>query len=92
MFLGLPIDYRNTKYISGAISSFGRFHHWHQADGALERTMVYASFPSPQLVPRDVVFRNYSNLGAVRESWTTACYILSAEFAEVFPPMKTQSL
>ena len=48
--------------------------------------MVYASFPSPQLVPKDVVFGNYSNLGAVKESWTAACYILSAEFAEVLPP------
>ena len=47
--------------------------------------MVLASFQSPTLVPRDVVFSHYSELGAVKESWTAPCYILSADFAEVVP-------
>jgi hypothetical protein len=67
------------------VSTFGRFHHWHHIDGALDRTLVYASFPSPALIPRDIVFGQYSNLGAVKESWTAPCYILSADFAEVLP-------
>ena len=70
MLLGVPLDYRNEQDIAGAIFAIGRYHHWHQQDGMLERTLVYASFPSTQLVPRDVVFGNYSNLGDVRESWT----------------------
>ena len=50
-----------------------------------DRTLIYASFPSPALVPGDVVFGHYGNLGVVRESWTAACYILTAEFAEIMP-------
>ena len=47
--------------------------------------MVFASFKSPQLVPRDVVFGDYGTLGDVTESWTAPCYILSADFAAVLP-------
>jgi hypothetical protein len=85
MFLGIPLEYRNDQDIANAVSTFGRFHHWHHIDGALDRTLVYASFPSPALIPRDIVFGQYSNLGAVKESWTAPCYILSADFAEVLP-------
>jgi hypothetical protein len=53
---------------------------------------VYASFPSSALAPRDIVFGHYSNLGAIRESWTTPCYILSADFAEVLPADDTMPL
>jgi hypothetical protein len=84
-FLGIPLDYRNDQDIANVVSTFGRFHHWHHIDGALDRTLVYVSFPSPALVPRDIVFGHYSNLGAVRESWTALYYILSADFAEVLP-------
>ena len=86
MLLGVPLDYRNEQDIAGAIFAIGRYHHWHQQDGMLERTLVYASFPSTQLVSRDVVFGNYSNLSDVRESLTAPCYILSADFVEVLPP------
>jgi hypothetical protein len=51
----------------------------------VERTLVYASFPSPALVPRDVVFGDYANIGGVRESWTAVCYILTADFADMLP-------
>jgi hypothetical protein len=68
MFLAIPLDFRNEYDISNAIATFGRFHHWHQDENMVERTLVYASFPSPALVPRDVVFGDYANIGGVRES------------------------
>jgi hypothetical protein len=52
--------------------------------------MVYALFPSRTLVPHDVVFSKYNSLGAVRESWTTPCYILSVDFDEVLPADEDQ--
>jgi hypothetical protein len=90
MFLGIPLDYRNEYDIANAIGTFGKFHHWHQDDDVLERTMVYASFTSPALVPRDVVFGHYAHPGAVKETWTSAYYILTAEFVDVFPADEDQ--
>jgi hypothetical protein len=85
MFLAIPLDFRNEYDISNAIATFGRFHHWHQDENMVERTLVYASFPSPALVPRDVVFGDYATIGGVRESWTAVCYILTADFADMLP-------
>ncbi|KAM0914851.1 hypothetical protein ACQ4PT_011229 [Festuca glaucescens] len=85
MFLAIPLDFRNEYDISNAIGAFGRFHHWHQDENMIERTLVYASFPSPALVPRDVVFGDYATIGGVRETWTAICYILTADFADMLP-------
>jgi hypothetical protein len=90
MLLGVPLDYRNEYDIANVIASFGKYHHWHQDDEVLERTMVYASFSSPTLVPRDVVFGHYANLGAVKQSWTAPCYILTADFADILPADEDQ--
>jgi hypothetical protein len=68
MFLGIPLDYRNSFDIANAISTFGKFHHWNADDPILERTLVFASFPSPALVPRDVVYGKYASVGGTRES------------------------
>jgi hypothetical protein len=92
MFLGLPLDYRNEYDIASAVGTFGKYHHWHQDDEVLDRTLVYASFPSPVLVPRDVVFGNFANIGGVRESWTAPYYILTADFANGFPAEEDQML
>lgn len=83
MILGIPLDYRCTDYIADAISTFGHFHHWHQDDPRLVRTLAYVSFPAPSLVPRDVVYREYANFGGARVSWTAPIYILSAEFVDM---------
>ncbi|KAM0878205.1 hypothetical protein ACQ4PT_035013 [Festuca glaucescens] len=90
MFLGVHLDYRNEYDIANAVASFGKYHYWHHEDEVLERTLVYASFPSPALVPRDVVFGRYGEQGPVRESWTAPCYVLSADFADVLPPDEDQ--
>jgi hypothetical protein len=47
--------------------------------------LVYAAFPSPALVPRDVVFGRFASVGGVKDSWTVPLYILTAEFAEELP-------
>jgi hypothetical protein len=73
-----------------AVATFGKSHHWHRTIGALDQSLVYALFPSPTLVPHDVVFSNYNSLGAVRESWTAPCYILSVDFDEVLPADEDQ--
>jgi hypothetical protein len=86
MFLGIPFDYRNTFDIANTVATFGTFHNWHRDDVVLDRTLVFASYPSTALVPRDVVISRYANLGGARESWTAPCYILDADIADVMPP------
>jgi hypothetical protein len=83
MLLGVPLDYMNDFDISNAIGTFGKFHDWHRDDPLLARTLVHASFPSPQLVPRDIVFGDYALFGGVRRGWTACCLILSANFADI---------
>jgi hypothetical protein len=91
MILGVPLDYRNDYDISNVVAAFGKFHHWHQDDAIEERTLVFVSYPSTALVPRDIVFGNYANLGGVRESWTAPCYVLApAVFAEQLPEDEDQ--
>jgi hypothetical protein len=85
MFLGVHPDYRNNLDIANAVSTFGQYHTWNSNDPVKDRVLVYASFPSPQLVPRDVVFGKFATIGGVKESWTAPVYILSADFAEVLP-------
>jgi hypothetical protein len=82
MFLGIPPDYHNDYDIANVVSTFGKFHHWTSTDPFKCRALVYASFPSPAFVPRDVVFGKYASVGGVRSSWTTALYILIADFAD----------
>jgi hypothetical protein len=90
MFLGVHLDYRNEYDIANVVATFGKYHFWHHEDEVLERTLVYASFPSAALVPRDVVFGKYGDQGPVRESWTAPCYVLSADFADILPPDEDQ--
>jgi hypothetical protein len=86
MFLGIPLDYRNTFDIANVVATFGTYHNWHRDDEILDRTLVFASYPSTATVPRDVVFGRYANLGAARESWTAPCYVLNDAFADIMAP------
>jgi hypothetical protein len=90
MFLGIPPDYRNDYDITNAVPTFGKFHYWSSDDPIKSRALVYASFPSPALVPRDVVFGKFASVGGVRKSWTAAVYILTADFAEALPADEDQ--
>jgi hypothetical protein len=85
MFLGILLDYHNDLDIANAISTFGHYHTWNNEDPIMNRVLVYASFPSPQLVPRDVVFGRFSSIGGSKESSTAPVYILSANFADALP-------
>jgi hypothetical protein len=51
------MDFRNTATIAEAVNTFGEFHYWQYRDVQKCRVLVYATFPAPSLVPRDVVFR-----------------------------------
>ncbi|XBI27174.1 hypothetical protein VPH35_051698 [Triticum aestivum] len=53
MFLGVPLDLRNTENLRAAVNTFGQFHHWVSDDPYLVRSIVFASFPEDFLVPRD---------------------------------------
>jgi hypothetical protein len=90
MFLGIHQDYRNNFDISNDVASFGQYIDWHRDDHLKERTLVYAPFPLVQSVPRDMVFGQYANVGGVRQSWTAACYVLTADFADVMPADEDQ--
>ena len=85
MFVGIPLDYRTTEYISQAVGTFGKFHSWDSEDPYLVRAVVEASFPDTPLVPRDVVFGDYAEWGGAQVSWTAACYVLGADFADHMP-------
>jgi hypothetical protein len=85
MLLGVPPDYRNDLDIANAVSTFGKYLHWNNEDPLKSRVLVYASFPSIASVPRDVVIGKFSTVGGVRESWTAAVYILTADFADALP-------
>jgi hypothetical protein len=43
------------------------------------------AFPSEAQVRRDIVFSKFASVGGVKESWTAACFILTAEFADELP-------
>jgi hypothetical protein len=90
MLLGVHPNYRNDFDIAQAVATFGQYHSWNHNDPVLDRVLVYASFPSPQLVPRDVVFGKFATVGGVKESWTAPVYILTAEFAEALPADEDQ--
>lgn len=83
--LGVPLDYIFAQYIADAVSTFGRFHHWHQDDPMCVRTLANVSFLAPSLVPRDVVYREYTDFGGARISWIAPVYIMSAAFADILP-------
>ena len=85
MFIGIPLDYRTTEFISQAVGTFGKFISWDSEDPYLVRTMVEASFPDTPLVPRDVVFGDYAEWGGAQVSWTATCYVLGADFADQMP-------
>ena len=85
MLLGVPLDYRRSQYLANVISTFGRFHHWHQDDPMMVRSLVYVSFPAPTMVPRSVTYREFADFGGVRISWSAPVYILSTDFADILP-------
>ncbi|KAM0863278.1 hypothetical protein ACQ4PT_044697 [Festuca glaucescens] len=87
MFIGTPMDFRNTETIAEVVNTFGEFHYWQHRDIQKCRILVYATFPSPSQVPRDVVFRQpkVARYTGLRHSWTAPVYILSAEMADMHP-------
>jgi hypothetical protein len=87
MFIGTPMDFRNTETIAEAVNTFGEFHYFQHRDIQKCRILLYATFPSPSQVPRDVVFRQpkVARFARLRHSWTALVYILSAEMADVHP-------
>jgi hypothetical protein len=85
MLLGVPLDYRNEYDLEKAVASFGKLHHSHHKDKILDTTLVFTSFNSPALVPRNVVFGNYTNLGGFKDSWTAPCYVLTVDFSDIIP-------
>src|SRR4051812_31333945 len=86
MLIGVPLDYRNTRYLSEVVGTFGQFIEWDHNDRRLVRSLVHASYPDNALVPRDVVFREFSPWGGTVVSWTAAIYILTSNFAEAALP------
>jgi hypothetical protein len=87
MFIGIPMDFRNTEHIKDAVNTFGEFHYWRHRDVQKCRTLVYATFPAPSLVPRDVVFiqPKVGRYSGTRESWIAPIFILTIDFADVHP-------
>jgi hypothetical protein len=85
MFVGVPMDFRNGSCIRETVNTFGDFHYWFSRDLMRCRILVYATYSSVQLVPRDVVFRQplVGRFTSIRRSWNV--YILTSKFADVFP-------
>ncbi|KAE8806105.1 hypothetical protein D1007_17707 [Hordeum vulgare] len=85
LFLGVPLDFRNTNDLWAAVNIFGEFHHWVSDDLYLVRSIVCASFPDDILVPCSVTFFDYAAWGGERVSWSARLFILGAGFAEQMP-------
>ncbi|KAM0894003.1 hypothetical protein ACQ4PT_024742 [Festuca glaucescens] len=66
------------------------YHTWNSNDPVTDRVLVYASFPSPQFVARDVVFGKFASVGGVKESWIAPVYILMVDFANALPADEDQ--
>ncbi|KAM0885808.1 hypothetical protein ACQ4PT_030071 [Festuca glaucescens] len=90
MVLCVPLDFHNDYDIANAVAAFGKYQSWHQDGIIKERTLIQASFDSPALVPRDIVFGNYSTVGGIKETWTAPVYIFGANFAEQLPADEDQ--
>ena len=91
MFLGVPLDFRNTNDLRAAVNTFGEFHHWVSDDPYLVCSIVFASFPDDNLVPRSVTFSEYAAWGGARVSWSAPLFILGAGFAEQMPNDEDQT-
>lgn len=63
MFIGIPLDYCTTYFMSQAVGTFGKFISWDSEDPYLVRTLVEASFPDTPLFPPDVLFGDYAEWG-----------------------------
>jgi hypothetical protein len=87
MFIGVPLDFRNDGCIREAVNTFGDFQYWFSRDPMKCRILVYVTYSSIQLVPRDVVFRQplVGRFTGIRRSWTAPVYILTSDFADVIP-------
>ncbi|KAI5007926.1 hypothetical protein ZWY2020_008974 [Hordeum vulgare] len=86
MLLGVSLDFRNIEDLRAAVNTFGEFHHWVSDDPYLVRSIVFASFPDDQLVPRSISFSEYAAWGGgVKVSWSAPVYILGAAPAELPP-------
>jgi hypothetical protein len=70
-----------------AVNTFGDFHYWFSRDPMRCRILVYVTYSSAKLVPRDVVFRQplVGRFTGIRRSWTAPVYVLTSEFADVIP-------
>jgi hypothetical protein len=73
MFLGVNPNYRNDLDIANVVATFGQFHYWNSNDPVKDRVLVYATFTSPQLVPRDVVFGKYASVGGIKKPRQPFC-------------------
>ena len=87
MFIGIPLDYRNTQCIADMVSTFGQLHYWNSTDRRKDRSLVCASFPDNALIPRSLAFREFANWGGTIVSWTAGCYILDGDFAKAMIPV-----
>ncbi|KAE8810425.1 hypothetical protein D1007_12899 [Hordeum vulgare] len=85
MFLGVPLDFRNTDDLRAAVNTFGEFHHWVSDDPYLVRSVVFAFFPDDFLVPRSVTFSEYAAWGGARVSWSASLFIVGATFVKQMP-------
>ena len=63
MFIGIPLNYRNTQCIADMVSSFGQFHYWNSTDRRKVGPLIRSSFPDNALLPRSVAFREFANWG-----------------------------
>jgi hypothetical protein len=68
MVLAVPLDFRNDYDIASVVAAFVKYYSWHQDDIIKERTLIHATFDSPALVPRDIVFRNYSTVWTIQSN------------------------
>uniref|UniRef100_A0A0D3EPG1 DUF7597 domain-containing protein n=1 Tax=Oryza barthii TaxID=65489 RepID=A0A0D3EPG1_9ORYZ len=67
MFLGCPLDFHTTSYISRGVGLFGWLDYWQEVDIIPDKVMMRAFFDD---VPRRIVFKQIPTQRGQGESWT----------------------
>uniref|UniRef100_A0A0E0KMY4 DUF7597 domain-containing protein n=1 Tax=Oryza punctata TaxID=4537 RepID=A0A0E0KMY4_ORYPU len=85
MFLGYPLDFRSTSYISRVVGLFGKLDFWQEVDAIPGRVMLRAFFDDVDLVPRRIVIKQIPNNGGQGESWTFGVFVVNNDFVDQQP-------
>lgn len=82
MFLGCPLDFHTTSYISRGVGLFGWLDYWQEVDVIPDKVMMRTFFDDVDQVPRRIVFKQIPTQRGQGESWTFCVFVLYNDFVD----------